>query len=94
MTALSSVTVEVLAKVLEVPLAVTEPAVPELLVEVLPAPPLSRRYPPIPATTKATTMTTAATVVETAVLELRISLQPVTTIVPDTGTRQVSQWYE
>lgn len=44
-----------------------------LLVVVLeaPAPGPARKYPPTPATTKSTTMTTAATVVEIPVLERR-----------------------
>jgi hypothetical protein len=97
MTAVSSVTVEALAAVLETPLLVTALVAPEPLVEelatgpVVPAPPPIRKYPPIPATAKATTRTTAATVVETPDLERRISLQFVTMIVPDPGTMQMSQ---
>jgi len=97
MTVPSSVTVEVLATVLEVPPLVRVLVVPELLVDVPvrgpagPAPPPIRKYPPIPATAKAMTRTTAATVVETPDLERRISLQFVTTIVPDPGTMQISQ---
>jgi hypothetical protein len=89
---------DVLAAVLEVTLLVTALEV-ELLVDVLvevlavPVPPPTRKYPPIPATTKAATRTTAAAVVEIPVLDRRTSVQPVTTIVPVTGTMQAEQWY-
>ena len=54
-----------------------------LLVTVLevPAPPPTMKYPPTPATTKTTTITTAAKVVEIPVDELRTASRP-----PATGT--------
>jgi hypothetical protein len=67
-----------------------------LLVKVLevPAPAPEMKYPPTPATTKTTTITTAATVVETPVLERRTFQNPPRRglIVGNSRSKRLNSW--